>query len=628
MTRNKAYLVEYQDFNGSPVAFGGLQHFNLFSVSQLCDKKNKVLFTDTECLVLSPDFKLPNENQVLLRVPRQNNMYSFNLENIVSSGGLACLIAKAIIDESNKWYRSNARTPQQNRVAERKNMTLVKAARTMLANSFLPNTFWAKAHVTTENKANIIAGPKEANNSVEEKNRDEKLIRDIGSKTNKELVDQEDQVFLEELKRLKRQEKEADDAADTFRKTFAKSTKDLLLQAGAAIASSTNYVNTASTTVNTASIIINTASILVNAASPLRNVNAARPSYPDLSSSSYDDEGVMADFTNLESTMNIEPKNISQALKDESWVNAMQEELMQFKTQQVYILVDLPFGRRQEEGIDYDEVFAHIARIKAIEIFLAFASYIRFIVYQMDVKSAFLYGKIDQEVYISQPIGFIDSKFPKKVYKVKKALYGLHQAPRAWYATLSTFLVESRYRRGLIDKTLFIKKDKKDIMLVKVYVDDIIFCSTKKSLCDEFEALMKSRFQISSMGGLTFFLRLQAKHKEDRIFISQDKYVAEILKKFDFMSVKTASTPIKTKPDIMYAVCACSRFQVTLKTSYLYDVKRIFRYLKGQQKLGLWYPRESAFDLKAYSYSDYARANLDRKSTTGGCQFLGRRLIS
>ncbi|GKC55552.1 putative ribonuclease H-like domain-containing protein [Tanacetum coccineum] len=251
-------------------------------------------------------------------------------------------------------------------------------------------------------------------------------------------------------------------------------------------------------------------------------------------------------------------------------------------------------GHRQEEGIDYDEVFAPVARIEAIRIFLAFASYMGFTVYQMDVKSAFLYGKIDEEVYVSQPPGFIDPKYPKK---------------RSW--------------------------------------------------CDEFEALMKSRFQMSSIGELTFFLGLQVKQKENGIFISQDKYVVEILKKFDFASVKTASTPIETqkplvkdeeasdvdvhlyrsmigslmyltasRPDIMFAVCACSRFQVTPKTSHLNAVKRIFRYLKGKPKLGLWYPRVSSFDLEAYSDSDYAGANLDRKSTTGGCQFLGRRLIS
>nr|GFC22760.1 uncharacterized mitochondrial protein AtMg00810-like [Tanacetum cinerariifolium] len=142
-------------------------------------------------------------------------------------------------------------------------------------------------------------------------------------------------------------------------------------------------------------------------------------------------------------------------------------------------------------------------------------------------------------------------KFPKKVYKVVKALYGLHQAPRAWYANLSTFLMKNGYRRGLIDKTLFIKKNKKDIMLVQVYVDDIIFGSTKKSWCDAFEALMKSRFQMSSIGELTFFLGLQVKQREHGIFISQDKYVAEILKKFDFMSVKTASTLFETKKPLV-----------------------------------------------------------------------------
>ncbi|GJR73073.1 putative ribonuclease H-like domain-containing protein, partial [Tanacetum coccineum] len=248
---------------------------------------------------------------------------------------------------------------------------------------------------------------------------------------------------------------------------------------------------------------------------------------------------------------------------------------------------------------------------------------------------------------------------PKKVYKVVKALYGLHQAPRAWYATLSTFLEKRGYRRGTIDKTLFIKKDKKDIILVQIYVDDIIFGSTKKYWSDEFEALMKWRFQMSAIGELTFFLGLQVKQSQEGIFISQDKYVAEILKKFDFVSVKSAVTPMETKaplaqdeggpdvdlhlyrsmigclmyltasrPDIMYAVCACSRFQVTPKVSHLYAVKRIFKYIKGKPKLGLWYPRESPLDLVAYSDSDYAAANLDRKSTTGGCQFLGRRLIS
>ncbi|GJZ42314.1 putative ribonuclease H-like domain-containing protein [Tanacetum coccineum] len=255
----------------------------------------------------------------------------------------------------------------------------------------------------------------------------------------------------------------------------------------------------------------------------------------------------------------------------------------------------------------------------------------------MDIKSAFLYGKIEEEVYVCQPPGFEDPDFPDRVYKVKKALYRLHQAPRAWY--------------------------KGDILLVQVYVDDIIFGSTKKELCNAFEKLMHEKFQMSSMGELTFFLGLQVKQKKDGIFISQDKYVDEILKKFrfteGFTEVKTASTPMETqkpllkdedgeeldvhlyrsmigslmyltssRPDIMFAVCACARYQVNLKVSHLHVVKRIFRYLKGQPKLGLWYPKDSPFDLVAYTDSDYAGASLDRKSTTGGCQFLGCRLIS
>nr|GEV59334.1 copia protein [Tanacetum cinerariifolium] len=278
-------------------------------------------------------------------------------------------------------------------------------------------------------------------------------------------------------------------------------------------------------------------------------------------------------------------------------------------------------GYTQEEGIDYDE---------------------------MDVKSAFLYGKIEEEVYVCQPLGFEDLKFPDKVYKVEKVLYGLHQSPRAWYKTLSTYLLDNGFQRGQIDKTLFIQRIKGDILLVRVYVDDIIFGSTKKELCTEFEKLMHKKFQISFMGELTFFLGLQVTQKDDEIFISQDKYMAKILKNFGFATMKTASIPMETskpflkdenaedvdvylnrsmigslmyltssRPDIMFDVCACARFQVTLRVLHLRVVKRMFRYLKGQPKLGLWYPKYSPFELEAYTNSDYAGASLDRKSTTG-----------
>ncbi|GJV22396.1 putative ribonuclease H-like domain-containing protein [Tanacetum coccineum] len=359
-----------------------------------------------------------------------------------------------------------------------------------------------------------------------------------------------------------------------------------------------------------------------------------------------------------------EPKKVSQALADESWVEAMQEELLQFKLQEVWVLCDLPEGKRvigtkwvfrnkrdergtiiknkarlvaqgyrQEEGVDYDEVFAPVARIEAIRLFLAFASFMGFTVYQMDVKSAFLYGNITEEVYVKQPPGFEDPAHPNKVYRVVKALYGLHQAPRAWYERLSTFLLKHGYRRGAIDKTLFIKKDRRDIMLVQVYVDDIIFGSTKSSMVKDFEDLMQKEFKMSSMGELTFFLGLQVKQSNGGIFLSQDKYVKDILNKFDFRTIKPASTPIEahkslgkdeegedvdvhtyrsmigclmyltaSRPDIMFAVCLCARFQVTPKVSHLHAVKRIF--------------------------SDYAGDNHDRRSTSGGCQYLGGRLVS
>ncbi|GJX59981.1 putative ribonuclease H-like domain-containing protein [Tanacetum coccineum] len=292
----------------------------------------------------------------------------------------------------------------------------------------------------------------------------------------------------------------------------------------------------------------------------------------------------------------------------------MQEELLQFKLQKVWTLVDLPKGKRvigtkwvyknkkdgrgivvrnkarlvaqgytQEEGIDYDKVFAHIARIEAIRLFLAYASFMGLIVYQMDVKSAFLYGTIKEEVYVCQPPGFEDPQFPDK------------------------------------------KVDTEEALLIKL-------CSSRRTEVISWE--------------LTFFLGLQVQQKEDGIFISQDKYVANILKKFDFTTVKAASTLIETnkalnkdeeaenvdvhlyrsmigslmyltasRPDIMFVVCACARFQVTLKVSHLNVVKRIFRYFKGQPKLGFWYPRDSPFDLESFSDSDYAGASLDRKST-------------
>ncbi|GKB46356.1 uncharacterized mitochondrial protein-like protein [Tanacetum coccineum] len=220
-------------------------------------------------------------------------------------------------------------------------------------------------------------------------------------------------------------------------------------------------------------------------------------------------------------------------------------------------------------------------------------------------------------------------------------------------------MLGNRFKRGKIDQTLFINNQKGDIFLVQFYVDDIIFGSRNKELYTAFEKLIKDKFQMSSMGELTFFLGLHVQQKEDGIFISQDKYVAEILKKFNYTDVKSASTLVDlekplvkdgdaddvdvhlyrsmigslmyltaSRPDIMFAVCACARFQVTPKTSHLLAVKRIFRYLKGKPTLDLWNSKDFPFEIDSYTNSDYAGATQDRKSTTGGCQFLGNRLIS
>ncbi|GKD89023.1 retrovirus-related pol polyprotein from transposon TNT 1-94 [Tanacetum coccineum] len=370
---------------------------------------------------------------------------------------------------------------------------------------------------------------------------------------------------------------------------------------------STNNVNTVSSTVNAAG------TNKVNAVGGKTSIELPfDPNMPALEDDNIfdfsrddEDDGAVADMNNLDTTIQVspipttrihkdhpldqeEPKKVIHALKDPSWIEAIQEELLQFKNKKDErgIVIRnkarlVAQGYTQEEGIDYDEVFAPVARIEAIRLFLAYASFKDFVVYQMDVKSAFLYGKIEEEVYVCQPPGFEDPDFPDRVYKVEKELYGLHQAPRAWYETLSTYLLDNGFQRGKIDKTTFIKRHKGDILLM------------------------------SSMGELTFFLGLQVQQKKDDIFISQDKYVAEILKKFRFKEVKTASTPMETqKPllkdeycvHIMFAVCACARYQVNPKVSHLHAVKRIF--------------------------SDYAGASLDKKSTTGGCQFLGCRLIS
>ncbi|GJX85058.1 putative ribonuclease H-like domain-containing protein [Tanacetum coccineum] len=880
MIGNMSYFTDYEEIDGGYVAFGGNPKggkitrkgtiktgnldfenvyfvrelkFNLFSVSQIRDKKNIVLFNDTECIVLSPNFKLIDESQVLLKVPRKKNMYSVDLKNIVPKRGLNFLFAKATSNESKHWHRRLghlnfktlnklvkgnlvrglpsklfendqtcvacqkgkqhkasyksktensislllyllhmdlfgptfvkslmkkmyclvvtvdyskmrldilksfitgienlvdhkvkvircdngtefknremnqfcekkgilrqycvARTPQQNGVAERRNRTLIKAARTMLADSKLPTTFWAEAvntvtpckfpsgnysngrtRILEENfhirfsgstpnvvgsgpnwlfdidaltgtmnykpivagtQSNGFAGTKASDNACQAR-KETKPIKDYILL----LLWTADPPFYQDPKSS--HDNESKPSSDNRKKVDEDPRKESECydQEKEDNVNSTNNVNTVSSTVNAAG------TNKVNVVG--KNKSIELPFDPKMSaleddsifdfSSNDDDNGAVADMSNLDTTIQVSPIPTTRIHKD----HPLDQVFKNKKDERGIVIRNkarlVAQGYTQEEGIDYDEVFSLVARIEAIRLFLAYASFKDFVVYQMDVKSAFLYGKIEEEVYVCQPPGFEDPDFPDRVYKVEKALYGLHQAPRAWYETLSTYLLDNGFQRGKINKTLFIKRHKGDILLVQVYVDDIIFGSTKKELCFAFEKLMHEKFQMSSMGELTFFLGLQVKQKKDGIFISQDKYVAKILKKFRFTEVKTASTPIETqkpllkdedgeevdvhmyrsmigslmyltssRPDIMFAVCAYARYQVNPKVSHLHTMKRIFRHLKGQPRLGLWYPKDSPFNLVAYTDSDYVGASLDRKSTTGGCQFLRCRLIS
>ncbi|GJZ78801.1 putative ribonuclease H-like domain-containing protein, partial [Tanacetum coccineum] len=226
-------------------------------------------------------------------------------------------------------------------------------------------------------------------------------------------------------------------------------------------------------------------------------------------------------------------------------------------------------GYTQEEGIDYDEVFAPVARIEAIRLFLAYASFKGFVVYQIDVKSAFLYGKIKEEVYVYQPPSFEDPNFPDKVYKVEKVLYGLHQAPRAWYETLSTYLLDNGFHRGQIDKTLFIKRHKDDILL-HVYVDNIIFGSTKKELSTEFEKPMHDKFQMSSMGELTFFLGLSTLIETNKALVKDEDAKAIDVHLYRSM-IGSLMYLTASRPDIMFVVCACARVWNMVDTAYRKD---------------------------------------------------------
>nr|GEV49755.1 putative ribonuclease H-like domain-containing protein [Tanacetum cinerariifolium] len=559
--------------------------FNLFSVSQMCDKKNSVLFTDTECLVLSPDFKLPDESQVFFLATKDETSpilktFITGLENQLS------LKVKVIKSDNGTEFKNS--------------------------------------------DLNQFCGLKEIKKEFSNKDGDDALDgkeHDVDTKKPESAVNVSPSSSAQSRKQDDKTKKKAKGKSPVESLT---GNRDLSAKFEDHSDNSSNDVNDAGSIVPTvgqnSSNNTNPFSAVGPSnitASPTHGKSSSKdasqlPDNPDMPEdiTYFGDENVGAetDFNNLETSITVspipttrihkdhpvsqiigdlslntqtrsmtrvikdqgelsqifnddfhtcmfacflsqeEPKRVHQALKDPSWIEAMQKELLQFKMQKVWILVDLPHGKRaigtkwvyrnkkdergiivrnkarlvaqghtQEEGIDYEEVFSPLARIEAIRLFLAYASF----------------------------IGLEDPDHLDKVYKVVKALYGLHQAPRAWYETLANYLLENGFYRGKIDQTLFIKKQKRDILLVQIYVDDIIFGATNEDLCKSFKKLMKDKFQMSSMGELTFFLGLQVKQKNDGIFISQDKYVAKILRKYGLTKGKSASTPIDTEKPLL-----------------------------------------------------------------------------
>ncbi|GJT02081.1 retrovirus-related pol polyprotein from transposon TNT 1-94 [Tanacetum coccineum] len=291
-------------------------------------------------------------------------------------------------------------------------------------------------------------------------------------------------------------------------------------------------------------------------------------------------------------------QDIIDALTQSCWIEAMQEELHEFEHLEVWELVPRP-DKVMEEEIDFEESFALMARLEAVRIFLAFAAHMNMIVYQMDVKMALLNGILREEVYVSQPDG-VDPNNPNHVYRLKKAQYGLKQAPRAWYDLLSSFLLSQGFSKGTVDPTLFISRKGKDILLVQIYVDDIIFAYTTTELCNKFSEILCSKFKMSMMSKISFFLGLHISQSPEGIFLNQSKYALESLKKYGMKSCDPMDTPMERPTE-----------------KHLHAIKRIFQYLKGTVNRGLWYSKDSPIALTAFADADHASCQDTRHSTSG-----------
>nr|GEV35244.1 putative ribonuclease H-like domain-containing protein [Tanacetum cinerariifolium] len=485
-------ITDYKEIDGGFVAFGGN------SKGGKITRKGKT----------RTDFKLIDESHVFLKVPRKDNMYNVDLKNLVSQGGKT-----KVETVPNKDYillllwtedppfslstKDSLGVGYKPLGEEEKKDTEDPGNEDSEATiTEEPRFNQEKDNVNSTNRVNAVSSTVNATSNE---------VNTIGRKSSIKLPDDLNMLELENISIFE------DSNKDIFDHPLQQVTRDL---------HSTPQTRRMSKNLEAHGLV---------------SIVDQRTNHKDLQNYL---------FACFLSQMELKKRAIGS-----KWVfkNKLDERVIVIRSKARLVAQ----GHTQKEGIGYDEVFAPVARIEAIRLFLAYDLFKNFVVYQMDMKSAFLYGKIEEEVYVCQPLGFEDPDFAEKVYKVEKALYGLHQASRAWYETLSTYLLNNGFQIGMIDKTLFIKRDKSNILLVQVYVDDIIFESTRKEMCTEFEKMMHKKFQMSSMGELIFFLGLQVKHKEDRIFISQDKYVNEILNKFGYFDVKTVSTPMETHKTLL-----------------------------------------------------------------------------
>nr|GEW48539.1 putative ribonuclease H-like domain-containing protein [Tanacetum cinerariifolium] len=603
MTWNMSYLSDFEEINGGYVAFGGNPKGGKISGKDDYSRFTWVFFlaTKDETSPILKTFITGIENQLSLKVKIIRSDNGTKLKNIDLNQ--FCGI-KGI-----KRELSVPRTPQQNGIAERKNRTLIEAARTMLADLLLPILFWAKPVNTAcyvqnrvlvtkpQNKTpyelllgktpsigfmrpfgcpvtilntldplgsgptwlfdidtlrktmnyQIVTAGNQSNPSVgiqeqfdtekaREDNVQQYVLFPVWSSGSKNPQNTDDDVAFGGKKpefKERKPESEVNVSLSSSTQTKKQNDKTKTEAKGKSpVESSTGYRNLSAEfedfSVNSINEVNATDSLVpvvrqistnstntFSAAGPSNTaLSPTHQKYSYLNTSQYPDDpnmlefeditysddeedvGVETDFTNLERTIIVSPITITRAHQDHLVSQIIGDLSLATQT------------RSMTRVAKYQ-----VARIKAIRLVLAYASFMEFMVYQMDVKSAFLYGTIEEEVYVCQPLGFEDPDYPDKVYKVVKALYGLHQAPRAWYETLANYLLENGFQRGKIDQTLFIKRQKGNILLIQIYVDDIIFCSTNKDLCKAFKKLMKDNFQMSSIGELTFFLGLQVKQK-------------------------------------------------------------------------------------------------------------------